>query len=910
MKYRLTLCTFFAMLSLLLNVTFWLPEAVAQNVDFPDSNLAAAVRGALGLGVTDPIPQTNLAGLTQLEADNAGITNLTGLEQATGLTTLYLSSNRIVDVSPLSGLTNLTFLSLGENRIVDVSPLLGLTNLTWLDLEDNQIRDIRTLANWTNLGTLNLRHNQISNLSPLSGLTTLTTLTLGDNQITDIGPLSGLTNLRLLGLATNQITDIRPLIRLTNLRLLGLAVNQITNIRTLADLTNLGTLGLGQNQISDLRPLAGLTSLTWLDLGENQISDLRPLARLTSLTWLDLRENQISDLRPLAGLTNLTVLDIGGNQISDLSPLDRLTNLTELNKDNQTIVIDPPPPLRIVLRPSPVAQDCVIFNEIHNAEDEKNDWIELKNISDEPVALKDWEISIVTPSEIKMVNRAEAAGKDEAIVAFPDYTLPVGGILLIVNTAPSETQLEVGHDITDPAHDPDIRPQYLIAPQMRLPDTPYLLILRSARNKNGQHEAFEDLAGNYFRSSVYYGTHIWPLRHTFRPFHTEIAQLTQGEVWRRTDVDARGYLQAAWTSSGHQSGIGYKPDVSFEKSLGTPGYPNDTVADIEPVGRITVSEVMFATEGGLFSTSQWIELYNNTSYATLPVNLEGWKLAIEARDSNARHRYSVFELEALEIATNQTVLLVTRDRKNAGNLPEDRIYDLYDHHGDVRKLGLYENKVLGWHGFGLRLYSPDGTLVDVAGNLDGKRGRDTPKWELPSGRTEDSERTSLIRQYQNNMALDGMEATSWVRAADMVLPVNTYYGHKTDIGTPGYRAGGPAPVMLSHLRADWTDAGVIVEWTTASELNNAGFNILRSQTRKGAFVKVNPTLILGAGTTAEQNTYTWMDTTAKLNVAYYYRIEDVSLDGTRQRSVAVRLWGHLLASGKLLETWADLKRQK
>ena len=153
-------------LSILINVSGGLPEAVAQNVDFPDSNLAAVVRGALGLGATDPIPQTNLAGLTQLEADNAGITNLTGLEQATGLTTLYLRSNQIVDVSPLS----------------------GLTNLTWLDLERNQIRDIRRLTGLTNLGTLGLGGNQISDIRPLAGLTSLTWLDIGENQISDLRP--------------------------------------------------------------------------------------------------------------------------------------------------------------------------------------------------------------------------------------------------------------------------------------------------------------------------------------------------------------------------------------------------------------------------------------------------------------------------------------------------------------------------------------------------------------------------------------------------------------------------------------------------------------------------------------------------------------------------------------------------
>ena len=565
---------------------------------------------------------------------------------------------------------------------------------------------------------------------------------------------------------------------------------------------------------------------------------------------------------------------------------------------------------RTVRRSSRIPQDRVLFNEIRNAENDKNDWIELKNISDEPVSLKDWEISIVTPSEVRIVNKAEEAGKDEDIVAFPDYTLPSRGILLIVNTDPSETQLESGQDITDSEHNPDEPPQYFIAQEMRLPDTPYLLILRSVRDKNGKPEAFEDIAGNYFQSSVYYSTQVWPLMHTSQPIAGTEALLTQGEAWQRTDADAPGYTQAAWTSSGHQSGIGYKSDAAVETSLGTPGYPNDTIADEELVGRITISEVMFSTNGGLFSQSQWIELYNNTPHAAMPLSLKGWKLAIEARDSEVSYRYSVIELKELYIATNRTVLLVTRNQRNSGNLPENRIYDLYQHHNDNRRLGLHENDVLGRQGFGLKLYSPDGTLVDTAGNLDGSRGRDTPKWELPSGRTEDGARTSLIRSYQNNIALVGTEAMNWKRAADMQLTVSRYYGHKTDISTPGYREGGPVPITLSHFRADWTDTGVILKWITASETDNAGFNILRSQTKDRAFVKVNPTLILGAGTTAEQNTYTWTDTTAKPNVAYYYRIEDVSLDGNRQMSVTVRMRSHLSASGKSLQKWGDLKKQE
>ena len=181
---------------------------------------------------------------------------------------------------------------------------------------------------------------------------------------------------------------------------------------------------------------------------------------------------------------------------------------------------------------------------------------------------------------------------------------------------------------------------------------------------------------------------------------------------------------------------------------------------------------------------------------------------------------------------------------------------------------------------------------------------------MPSGWTEDGARTSLIRGYEDDVALNGTEATSWYRAVDVDLPLGMYYGHKSDLGTPGDIGGGSAPVMLSHFRSERTDAGVIVEWTTASESDNAGFNILRSQTKTSRFVKVNPTLIPGAGTTAEQNSYTWTDTTARPNVGYYYQLEDVSFSGYRRRIATVRMRGHLSASGKLLQTWGDLKKHE
>ena len=130
------------------------------------------------------------------------------------------------------------------------------------------------------------------------------------------------------------------------------------------------------------------------------------------------------------------------------------------------------------------------------------------------------------------------------------------------------------------------------------------------------------------------------------------------------------------------------------------------------------------------------------------------------------------------------------------------------------------------------------------------------------------------------------------------------------MGPPGIHAGGALPVQLSHFRPERTEAGtVIIRWTTESEVDNAGFNILRAETRTSVFQVINAQLIPGAGTTSERNTYTWTDATAKPNVVYYYQIEDVSFAGERQTLATSRLKGTISAKDKLTTRWAGLKTQ-
>ena len=337
---------------------FAISNAETVEVMIPDTNLEFGLRSALAKS-TGAITDEDLASLTKLEAENNGISDLTGLEYCTNLTTLnlgfdsgnlisdisplanltklnylYLRYNQIKDISPLKQLTNLRELHLGNNQISDINSLSGLTNLIRLDIGyagGNQISDISTLANLTNLEYLEIGYNQVKDLTPLIKLSNLKELHIGWNQISDISPLANLVNLRRLRVEGNKVSDVNPLMSLANLTWLYLSGNNISDIGPLSSLLNLDDLYIGSNQISDINPLSSLTNLEGLWLGSNQIGDIAPLANLGNLKSLAIDRNGIiSDIRPLELLTNLTMLDLTSNRIQDLGPLANLTNLTTL----------------------------------------------------------------------------------------------------------------------------------------------------------------------------------------------------------------------------------------------------------------------------------------------------------------------------------------------------------------------------------------------------------------------------------------------------------------------------------------------------------------------------------------------------------------------------------------------------
>ena len=76
-----------------------------------------------------------------------------------------------------------------------------------------------------------------------------------------------------------------------------------------------------------------------------------------------------------------------------------------------------------------------------------------------------------------------------------------------------------------------------------------------------------------------------------------------------------------------------------------------------------------------------------------------------------------------------------------------------------------------------------------------------------------------------------------------------------------------------------SQAYVIIEWETASELNTAGFILNRSEMLDGPYERVNSQLIPASLDPLTGGSYAYKDLNVKPSVTYYYELQDVELDG-------------------------------
>lgn len=93
------------------------------------------------------------------------------------------------------------------------------------------------------------------------------------------------------------------------------------------------------------------------------------------------------------------------------------------------------------------------------------------------------------------------------------------------------------------------------------------------------------------------------------------------------------------------------------------------------------------------------------------------------------------------------------------------------------------------------------------------------------------------------------------------------------VGTCGDQSGLPPEERVANTP----------KWSTASELDNFGFDVYRSESEEGPFERLTETPILGAGTSDEPHSYSYRDDTIDPCKDYWYYVEAISTSDVREK---------------------------
>ena len=610
---------------------------------------------------------------------------------------------------------------------------------------------------------------------------------------------------------------------------------------------------------------------------------------------------------------------------------------------------------------------AITINEVGNNSNDAYDWIELKGAAG--TNLRNYMISIVT-SNSSDVPLVQFPANDNAKIADSGVFLILASDPTNDSNHPIAPGRNVNRAEVDHERYHWNSPVRSLVTNFSLPnDGKFVLILRSPDNGEGQRANAhggkgvaetgnndlnrvvdvagwdDDLAKSEYPNKLS-NTGVWPL-HAFRDIkgftHNSFAQNTVHQRNRVGTNDGASGVGAqdnnngktafgdrGWTSVGYRRNV-----VASNANGGTPGYPNGAIhgAGATITDAVFISEIMYAdaTNGIL---PQWIELRNASN--SVAADLNNWRLTIKNHVDAEAHQDGLWTgkveasilLRGLKIKPNGVVLITSRKGPRSDvQLADNEIFSLYPAHRNTFGMTNATSDVINPFGFRITLHANghEGDRnkwqsVDEVGNLatpnaNDRRGNnerfDMPRWMWPDAIDESGNRSSVARKNNKAQGVsDGQMESSWVLSSmdnRRFRIDNVYYGNDGDISTPGQTVGSPLPVNLSFFRPTLEDGKVVVRWTTESELDNAGFNIYRSESRTGEFTQVNEALIQGKGTTAERSNYKWIDTSAKPGVAYYYQIEDVSFAGERQTLRTTKMKGLISAKDKLTTKWGELK---
>ncbi|MCX5885574.1 MAG: hypothetical protein NT096_06665 [Proteobacteria bacterium] len=148
--------------------------------------------------------------------------------------------------------------------------------------------------------------------------------------------------------------------------------------------------------------------------------------------------------------------------------------------------------------------------------------------------------------------------------------------------------------------------------------------------------------------------------------------------------------------------------------------------------------------------------------------------------------------------------------------------------------------------------------------------------------------TKTFRDFTLSVLSDGGVAIAQLYTSNVWV----YHSPPTQLDFSGYgitsiggiagshfQAEEPTLIKLTSFTATASNRKVILSWTTESEIDNAGFNLYRAESKDGEYVKINPALIPAQGSATQGATYEFVDENVRLRETYWYKLEDIDLNG-------------------------------
>ncbi len=244
--------------------------------------------------------------------------------------------------------------------------------------------------------------------------------------------------------------------------------------------------------------------------------------------------------------------------------------------------------------------------------------------------------------------------------------------------------------------------------------------------------------------------------------------------------------------------------------------------------QIVITEIMLNPDAVSDANGEWFELYNPTG---TDVDINTWVIFDDSFDLHQINNGGPLLVPAGDFL----VLGSNADVGTNGGVTIDYEYSSFTLNNTVDEI---------------YLYTPTFSLIDEV--------QYNATFPNPTG-------ASMVL---TNLTLDNNVGANWGTSTEA-------YGDG-DFGTPGtLGSDSQLPVELTAFSGRATASGVQLNWTTASETDNAGFILLRNGVEVASFNNTNA--LKGQGTTSGHTKYNYLDQSATLgSYAYTLRSEDYS----------------------------------